>query len=120
MLTHAYAGATGVPSPVASSDQDHTPDHRLFDLAGNVQEWTINLWREDVPGQDESWVEDSKTGTTFRAIRGLPLAAVPSSAIPKSAATHRESMCATGVCIEKSLKAFAYIGFRCARKEPSR
>ena len=70
--THAYAGVGARPAAVMSSGQDRTPDGKLFDLAGNVQEWTIDLWREDSAGKDESWVENAQT--SYRAIRGLPLA----------------------------------------------
>ncbi len=115
VLTRAYRGDGATPAAIESSDQDLTPDRTLRDLAGNVQEWTFDLWREDRPGQDERWVADPKTQTSFRAIRGLPLAATPPAEIPQESAAYREPLCATGICIERSRKALAYVGFRCAK-----
>jgi serine/threonine-protein kinase len=114
--THAYQGANAVPVAVMSSDQDQTPGdqrHILFDMIGNVQEWTYDLWRDDRAGQDESWIQQGQT--TYRGIRGLPLTANTPAQIQPDAAAYREPLCATGVCIDKTRPLLRYIGFRCAR-----
>ncbi|HWO24833.1 MAG TPA: SUMF1/EgtB/PvdO family nonheme iron enzyme [Kofleriaceae bacterium] len=113
-MTHAYAGPDAVLWPVMVSRQDRTPSKfRVYDLAGNAQEWTQDLWREDRPGKDESSVQVGQTSS--RAIRGLPLAEPPPTSIQPTSATYRERLCATGPCVEKTRKLLAYIGFRCAR-----
>ena len=114
--THSYAGAGAKPLPVETSPQDRTPvvadGHRLFDLIGNVQEWTVGLWREDAPSADESWVQSGPT--SVRAIRGLPLGAEPIAA-PRDGAAYRDHLCATGPCVDKGRDLRLYVGFRCAK-----
>lgn len=97
-----------------TSDQDRSPEG-LHDLAGNVREWTTDLWREDRPGSDESWVQDGDT--SYRAVRGLPLAARlgKKQALPVEGAAHRAALCATGPCVAATAAELATIGFRCAR-----
>jgi formylglycine-generating enzyme required for sulfatase activity len=113
-ITNAYAGPNAQPWPAIWSRQDRTPYRpRVYDLAGNVQEWTLGLWREDRPGKEES--SASVGQTTSRAIRGLPLAEPPPPSIQPAASAYRERLCATGPCVEKTRKRLAYIGFRCAR-----
>ena len=115
-MTGAFAGPGAVPSPVMTNQQDQTPPAaggRVHDLAGNVQEWTLGLWREDRPDQDESDVQQGER--SVRAIRGFPLAEVPPSAIQPDSAAYRERLCATGPCVEKTRKLLAYVGFRCAK-----
>ncbi|HWO24831.1 MAG TPA: SUMF1/EgtB/PvdO family nonheme iron enzyme [Kofleriaceae bacterium] len=113
-MTHAYAGADAVPRPVMESVQDRTPyKPRIYDLAGNVQEWTQDLWREDRPGGDESDVQVGQT--TSRAIRGLPLGVPSPASLPPTSAAYRERLCATGPCVERTRKRLAYIGFRCVK-----
>ena len=112
-----FAGPDGQPAPAMSSDQDRTPGNEndaLFDLTGNVQEWTLDLWREDQPGQDESWVQEGET--SYRAVRGLPLTASMPARLPAAGAAWREPLCATGVCLEKSRLKLQAVGFRCVRK----
>ena len=113
--THAFAGPGAAPLPVMESRQDRTPDPGggIWDLAGNVQEWTEGLWREDRAGGDESDVRRGKT--TARAIRGLPLAAAPPAAIQPDSAAVRARLCATGPCVEKTRGILAHVGFRCTR-----
>jgi formylglycine-generating enzyme required for sulfatase activity len=106
-----------VPAPVKHSAQDRTPEPAIYDLIGNVQEWTLGLWREDVPGTDEGWVTAGRE-TSIRAIRGLPLAAEPPAAIQDDPAAYREELCATGKCVEQTLDKLRHIGFRCARQVP--
>jgi serine/threonine-protein kinase len=112
-LTHAYAGPTATPAAVKTSLQDQTPGQPIYDLTGNVQEWTAGLWREDRPGADESWVESGPT--SIRAIRGLPLGEEPPPSVQAESAVYREHLCATGPCVEKGAELRRYVGFRCAR-----
>lgn len=115
--TAALRGPDAWPVPVMTSDQDRTPGETgkiLYDLAGNAQEWTADLWREDNPGQDESWVQDGDY--SFRAVRGLPLGSTLDTA-PAEGSAWREVLCGTGPCLDKLSKTpnFVRIGFRCAR-----
>jgi uncharacterized caspase-like protein len=113
-MTHAFGGPAAAPSPVMESLQDRTPHSPpIYDLAGNVQEWTLGLWREDLPGKDESDVQAGTT--TSRAIRGLPLAQPPPSTLQPESAAYRERLCATGPCVERTRKLLARVGFRCAK-----
>jgi serine/threonine-protein kinase len=113
-LTHAYAGQSAIPVAVKSSVQDRTPDPGLYDLIGNVQEWMLELWREDLPGLDERWVTPGPE-TTIGVIRGLPLGENPPPAVPEDSAAYREPLCATGPCVEKTVAKLRHVGFRCAR-----
>jgi formylglycine-generating enzyme required for sulfatase activity len=112
-LTHAYAGSKAAPAAVKTSLQDQTPAPVIYDLIGNVQEWTLGLWREDTPGADESWVETGST--SIRGLRGLPLGEEPPPSIQAEAAAYRDRLCATGPCIDKSVELRRYVGFRCAK-----
>jgi serine/threonine-protein kinase len=116
-MTRVYAGPDAAPSPVMTNQQDRTKPAAgglpIWDLAGNVQEWTLGLWRGDWPGEDESDVQRGET--SVRAVRGLPLAEAPPDAIQPDAAAYRERLCATGPCVEKTRKILASVGFRCAK-----
>jgi serine/threonine-protein kinase len=113
-LTHVYAGPKATPAAVKTSLQDQTPAPVLYDLIGNVQEWTLGLWREDVPDADESWVTSGKE-TTIRAIRGLPFGVEPPPSMQPEGAAYREHLCASGPCVEKGAEQRRYVGFRCAK-----
>ncbi len=93
-------GEKATLNPVMKSDQDKTPgkeDDVIYDLMGNAQEWTIDLYSDDFEGQDEAWVQNG--GVTFRAVRGLPIAMAPDATLMKLAtAAWREPVCATGAC----------------------
>jgi eukaryotic-like serine/threonine-protein kinase len=115
--TRVYGGEKAVPNQVGTNDQDRTPDGKLFDMAGNVQEWTAPVYRADIAGTDESWVIENKTLTSFRTIRGLPLGLPTPEKLPTDSGAYRHEFCSTGVCIGKSRKRLAYIGFRCARSD---
>ena len=117
MRTHVYAGPGAHVEAVMTSDQDRTPGPYVYDLLGNAQEWTSELWREDVPGQDESWVQAG--GTTFRTVRGLPVAAslLPGQVIPAEGAAYREPLCATGTCAKETASILELVGFRCVQSE---
>jgi formylglycine-generating enzyme required for sulfatase activity len=112
-LTHVYAGPNATPAVVKSSLQDQTLTLAIHDLIGNVQEWTLGLWREDVLGADESWVEIGST--SIRAIRGLPLGEDRPPSIQAETAAYRDHLCATGPCVDKGAEQRRYVGFRCAR-----
>jgi serine/threonine-protein kinase len=112
-LTHVYAGPNATPAGVKTSLQDQTPPPALYDLVGNVQEWTLGLWREDLPGTNEAWVSSGET--SIRAIRGLPLGGEPPPSIQVESAAYREQLCATGPCVEKGAELRQYVGFRCAK-----
>ncbi len=97
--THAFAsGSKAAIVPVMTSDQDHTPgDDPIFDLMGNAQEWTLDVYQDDLPDQDEGWTQSG--GVTFRGVRGLPLLASPEpSLLAMMTAAYREPVCATGGC----------------------
>ncbi|MCC6998582.1 MAG: protein kinase [Deltaproteobacteria bacterium] len=117
MRTHVYAGPGAQVEPVMTSDQDRTPGPYIYDLLGNAQEWTSELWREDVPGQDESWVQAG--GLTFRTVRGLPVATslLPNQAVPLEGAAYREPLCATGTCAKETASILELVGFRCVQSE---
>jgi eukaryotic-like serine/threonine-protein kinase len=114
-MTRAFAGPAAAPSPVMENRQDRTPGPGgpVWDLAGNVQEWTLGLWREDLPGRDESDVQ--RGTTTARALRGLPLAAPPPASLPPDSVAFRQRLCATGPCVEKTREILPYVGVRCTR-----
>jgi formylglycine-generating enzyme required for sulfatase activity len=114
--TRAYGGKSAKLASVMMSDQDVTPGdtaHAFFDMTGNALEWTFDLYREDLPGQDESWTQAD--GVTFRAVRGLPMRETQPHAMPSEALAYRDSLCATGPCPPKTNDELAFVGFRCAR-----
>ena len=109
-LARTHAG--GDPQAVMTSDQDRTPSG-IADLLGNAQEWTLELYRMDDAGADESWVQAN--GLTFRTIRGLPRS-TSAETIAAEGAAYREPFCATGPCPAKGRDLIETIGFRCARR----
>lgn len=114
--THAYRPDQPL-SAAATSPQDVTPPPQsVHDLAGNAQEWTSSLFREDHPGQDESWVRAE--GVTFRTVRGLPPHAARPARVPAEPAAYREALCATGPCPPSTADVLRTVGFRCARRVP--
>ncbi len=100
--TRVFAGAKGTVLPVMSNDQDQTPADdpvadAIFDLMGNAQEWTSDVYQDDFPEQDEGWAQSG--GVTFRVVRGLPLGQpVDPAVMARMSAAHREPACATGTC----------------------
>ena len=72
-----------------------------------------DLWREDLPGQDESWVQEG--GLSYRAIRGLSPGGDPPAKLPQEGAAHRMPLCATGECPKDTATVRRFVGFRCAR-----
>jgi formylglycine-generating enzyme required for sulfatase activity/tRNA A-37 threonylcarbamoyl transferase component Bud32 len=114
--TNAYRGEDARVVRVMSGDQDRTPgpmQQALHDMMGNAQEWVADLWRNDRPGEDESWVQTAEA--TFRAIRGLPLNKPLPAELPREGAAYRDALCAAPACLAGSEQVLAYQGFRCAR-----
>jgi formylglycine-generating enzyme required for sulfatase activity/tRNA A-37 threonylcarbamoyl transferase component Bud32 len=114
--THAYAGEDAQVVAVMSKDQDRTPgeaDRALHDMMGNAQEWVADLWRNDRPGEDESWVQAD--GATYRVVRGLPLNKPPPAELPVEGAAIRDALCASPTCIKGYENLLAHVGFRCVR-----
>ncbi len=96
--TRVFGGKKATLMQVMTNDQDKTPgDEPIFDLMGNAQEWTADVYQDDFPEQDEGWTQSG--GVSFRGLRGLPLneSAEPSLMATMSAA-FREPACATGAC----------------------
>jgi formylglycine-generating enzyme required for sulfatase activity/tRNA A-37 threonylcarbamoyl transferase component Bud32 len=118
--TNVYRGDDARIERVMSGDQDRTPgstQQALHDMMGNAQEWVADLWRNDRPGEDESWVQTAEA--TFRTIRGLPLNKPLPAALPREGAAYRDALCAAPGCLAGSEQVLAYQGFRCAR-DPAR
>jgi serine/threonine-protein kinase len=114
--THAYRPGRPL-SPAMTNEQDRTPGEvalAIHDLLGNAQEWTADVWREDSPGRDESWVQSGEM--SFRAVRGLPPAEEQPSSLPFIGSAHRMELCATGACPGETGHLLAYVGFRCSRR----
>jgi formylglycine-generating enzyme required for sulfatase activity len=109
-LARTHAGDK--PRPVMTGDQDRTPSG-IADLLGNAQEWTVELYRMDDTGADETWVQAQ--GLTYRTIRGLPPSTTPET-IASEGAAYREPLCATGPCPAEGLELIETVGFRCARR----
>ncbi len=115
--TALYQSAGSLPHAAESNPQDKTPgDNPIYDLAGNVQEWTIDYWRENQPGQDESYARNEKQ--PLRAIRGLPFAGDRPDKLPAEGAAARDVLCGEGQCVEKFKDARQFVGFRCVHSAP--
>jgi eukaryotic-like serine/threonine-protein kinase len=114
--TNTYRGAKGTIGRVMSHDQDRTSGPAagaIFDMMGNAQEWTADLWRNDRPGEDESWVQTNDA--TFRTIKGLPVHEPLPARLPLEPAAYRDVLCSTESCLGESPDVLAYQGFRCVR-----
>lgn len=96
--THVFAGASPTLEEVMSNGQDQTLGHGdkdaiVYDLIGNVQEWTSDDFRDDFAGTDESWADG------FHALRGLPLSDEPFPAtLDAASAAYREPACGSAAC----------------------
>src|SRR5262249_1737510 len=113
--TQAYGGAEAQPEAVMTNDQDVTPGDEaraIFDLQGNAQEWTADLYRLDGAG-DESWVQGQ--GFAYRTVRGLPLKEKRPASIPVEGAAAREALCTGAKCPPDAAKGLEEVGFRCVR-----
>jgi serine/threonine-protein kinase len=116
--TRVFGGAAARLMDVMSSDQDVTPgpsQGAVYDMLGNAQEWTLNLYRLDTPAtpQDEAWVQSD--GRTFRAVRGLTVNTTAPAPLPTEGLAARSALCATGACPADVVEALQYVGFRCVR-----
>jgi formylglycine-generating enzyme required for sulfatase activity len=117
--TNALGGKSARPKQVMFSDQDRTPGSdasAIYDLMGNVQEWTEGIFIEDKPPRspgDEEWVQHG--GVTWRSVRGLPLDVQPSQ-LSAFTAAYRAEMCASGPCPKGTDERRRYVGFRCVRR----
>ncbi len=114
--TRIYQGPDAHVGEVMTSDQDQTPGvagEILYDLAGNAQEWTADLWREDTAGTDERWVREG--GLAYRAVRGLPIAELEPSTVHPEGAAFRTPLCAEGPCPPDTARYARHVGFRCVR-----
>jgi formylglycine-generating enzyme required for sulfatase activity len=95
----AFKGESAKPTSVMTNDQDRTDgaaEKAIYDLAGNVQEWTSSVWRDDLPGADLSWVNDQDT--VVYAIRGFPIYRDPPARVDELSLAYRDWVCATGDC----------------------
>ncbi len=59
----------GASSPVGLYEQGKTPDHGLYDMTGNIWEWTSSLWCE-APPYDTQVLEHLDDGASPRVVRG--------------------------------------------------
>jgi len=118
--TRVFGGKKTTVLPVMTMEQDKTPgDEPIFDLMGNAQEWTLDVYNDDYAEQDEGWAQSG--GVTFRGVRGLPLAeSVEPSLMSKMSAAYREPACATGSCAPpgKGSSTDAVIAIRTAFSTP--
>jgi formylglycine-generating enzyme required for sulfatase activity len=105
------------PVEVMTRDQDRTPGPRenaIYDLMGNAQEWTLDVWRSN-EGRPEQFGQSD--GLIYRAVRGLPLAnGSPWSPPEEAPAAFRMRLCASGRCPEATDAILADVGFRCVRE----
>lgn len=114
--TRVFAGPDGRPGEIMTHDQDRTPgapNETLWDMAGNALEWTLDIYREDLPGQDETWTQAE--GLSFRAVRGVSPHGDAPAELPQEASAVRDALCATGDCPPATQNIGQYVGFRCAR-----
>jgi serine/threonine-protein kinase len=113
---HAYLGGGATPARVMARDADRTssdPATAIYDLGGNVQEWTADPWTEDDSSAPPAWA--SEGGRVHVAIRGIPLAVDPPSSLPAISAAMRDPLCADGACPAGTDQAMQNVGFRCVR-----
>lgn len=111
--TCVFEGNEARPAPVMTCLQDKTPgDPAIYDLEGNVQEWTRDRFLSDAVGTDDSWV--TAGGRDHAVIRGLPLYAPLPRELPNVGATVRASLCSKN-CSSDLQRVLPYVGFRCVR-----
>jgi len=126
LRTNAFGGEDWAVKAVMISPQDRTPgakDKAIYDLMGNVREWTADPYR--VPTTGMTPPQAASATQTMRVIRGLPLKPHPKGETyerPRVGAAWREPLCGTGTCLtqptlmgESMADALREVGFRCAR-----
>jgi serine/threonine-protein kinase len=117
--TNAFGGKEAKLKSVMTNDQDQTPDDdavALYDMMGNAQEWTADLFRTDLNPQtpsEEAWVQEG--GMSWRAVRGFPLEEPPPRAMSMVNAAYRTALCASGPCPKGTEERRRFVGFRCVR-----
>ncbi|MSQ04349.1 MAG: hypothetical protein EXR71_21125 [Myxococcales bacterium] len=107
----AMAGEGAVPVAVKTSGD--VTSSGVYDMIGNVQEWTMDRWSTDDPAVSDAW--SRKGNNVFRSIRGLPLA--DAGTLPAIGAAWRDRLCAAGDCLVKTQTSstFQRVGFRCVK-----
>ena len=114
--TAIYQSVGSLPHAVESNPQDKTPgDQPIYDLAGNVQEWTNDYLRENQPGKDAEERRSSNEKQPLRALRGLPFTGERPAKLPAEGAAVRDALCGEMLCIEKFRIERQFVGFRCVR-----
>lgn len=119
--TNSFAGDAATAWPIESSDQDRTPatdGKQIFDMMGNVREWTRDVWRADEPGDTSVWQQGD---VSFRSVRGFPLRADTPDTQMAEGAAYRSYLYATGDAAnnEKVVGLRKDVGFRCVRAVPT-
>lgn len=124
--TNSLAGENGSPRRVMESSQDKTPggtESAIFDMIGNVQELTADVWSDAKDGRPPPWADTPKR--RFRAVRGFPLTTTRESLMngdpPEDpyadGAGYRSPLCSEGECLQSAelARALEHVGFRCVR-----
>lgn len=111
--TAAFRGTPERPQAVMTALQDVTPTG-IWDLAGNAQEWTLDIYRGSQAGEDDSWAQSGQT--SFRAVRGLPLVGALEPGLQTEIAAYRTALCGTGNCPKGTREASKFVGFRCVKE----
>lgn len=126
---HAFQGPDAIPMPVVSREFDRaeTDDGALFDMMGNVQEWTSSVCRGDTEAQQAAIAAELERGNFVanpcRVVRGLPLREPSDVPLPTEGAAVRQLL-AIGILPNGKPRPDAdvllseqreTIGFRCAR-----
>jgi formylglycine-generating enzyme required for sulfatase activity len=113
---NAWQRGAAVLAEVMTNEADRTEGPAagaIYDLIGNAREWTLDIWRADAADEDDAWA--TAVGRTYRAVRGLPVAAPADGTPPRVGAAFREPLCAEGRCPADVAAFLPMIGFRCAR-----
>jgi len=132
--TNTLKGPGGRVQAVMLTGQDYTPgpeSQRIYDLVGNAREWTLDLYRENLPKEMhcrgkgrrcldayEQGVSVPDIGLSIRVVRGMVLNKPAPDPLPDVGSAFRYSLCATGPCTAKLGSALEDVGFRCARPAP--